>query len=149
MNKNIRNLIALTLVLAFCFCGCVKKGPKEYEYTTQRPYKTMVPTITYGCDLYTADLISIKKMSGMIYRGDAFGEIPDEETAVNTAVQALHEVYGNAFDGYEPLVVTFNERAGCWVVHGTPRDNRNTGVSFVCIRKNSGEVVMMLKNPKE
>jgi hypothetical protein len=51
------------------------------------------------------------------------------------------------FEGYEPLVVTFNERANCWIVHGTPKDNRNSGVSFVALRKVDGTVVMLRKNP--
>ena len=149
--KFFKKLLVITLVFALAcgFCGCEEKGAREYEFTTERPDKTIVPSVTYGCDLYTADLISLKKMGGIVYRGEAFGEIPDEETAVKAAVQAVYEVYGDAFDGYEPLVCTYNDRASCWIVHGTPQDNRNTGMSFVGIRKATGEVVMLLKNPKE
>lgn len=143
-------MLSLATLLLLGFCGCEKNhGPKEYEYTTEKASKTLIPSLTYGCDIYTADLPSLKKMSGVVYRGEDFGEIPDEKTAVEAAVAAVFQVYGNAFDGYEPLVVSFNDRAGCWLVHGTPQDNRNTGVTFVGIRKATGEVVMLLKNPKE
>lgn len=152
MRKFLKLLLCSVLVfsLACAICGCNKEtGPKDYEFTTERPTKTLMPTVTYGCDLYTADLPSLKKMGGVVYRGDAFGEIPDEETAVKAAVQAVYEIYGNAFDGYTPVVCSYNKRADCWIVHGTPRDNRNTGMTFVAIRKNTGEVVMLRKNPKD
>jgi len=152
MKKVLRNLLLFTIVfsLACAICGCgKKKGPKEYEFTTERQSKKMVPSVTYGCDLYTADLPSLGKMGSIVYRGEPFGEIPDAETAVKSAVAAVYEIYGNAFDGYEPLICTYNDRAGCWIVHGTPKDNRNTGMTFVGIRKNSGEVVMLRKNPKD
>lgn len=143
--------ILLCFIIAFsCFCGCEQQNkPKEYEFTTERPSKTLMPTVTYGCDIYTADLPSLKKMGGIMYRGNDFGVLEDEQAAVQAAIQAVYEVYGDAFDGYEPLVCTYNKRADCWIVHGTPRDNRNTGVSFVALRKTTGEVVMLLKNPKD
>lgn len=143
--------ILLCFIIAFsCICGCEQKNqPKVYEFTTEKPSKTLMPTVTYGCDIYTADLPSLKKMSGIMYRGDDFGDLKDEQAAVTAAVQAVYEVYGNAFDGYEPLICAYNKRADCWIVHGTPRDNRNTGVSFVALRKTTGEVVMLLKNPKD
>lgn len=150
MKKLFKTFLCLLLVFAFVLCGCNgEKGPKDYEFTTERPSKTLMPTVTYGCDIYTADLPSLKKMGGVMYRGEAFGEIPDEEAAVKAAVQAVYEVYGNSFDGYEPLVCTYNKRAECWLVHGTPQDNRNTGMTFVGIRKETGEVVMLRKNPKD
>ena len=143
-------LICCTITAFLPGCKEDKKIPKNFELTTERPSKTMVPTITYGCDLYTADLPSIKKMSGMIYRGKAFGEIDEENAALTAAVRVINDVYGEeVLEGYEPIVVTYNDRAGCWIIHGTPQDNRNTGVTFVAIRRESGEVVMLLKNEKD
>ncbi len=145
MKRFLKIFICIFAIL-LCLPGC-SKTKKEYEFTTQTP-KTMVPVVSPGySDLYTADLDSLKKMSGMIYKGESFGEITSEKDAVNAAVTAISDIYGDAFDGYEPLVVGFNERANCWIVHGTPKDNRNTGVSFVAIRKVDGTVVMIRKNP--
>ena len=150
MNKFLKTLLSVLLVCTFMLCGCSgEKGPEEYEFTTERPSTTLMPTVTYGCDLYTADLPSLKKMGGVMYRGEAFGELPDEASAVKAAVKAVYEVYGDAFEGYEPLVCTYNKRADSWIVHGMPQDNRNTGVSFVALRKKTGEVVMLRKNPKD
>ena len=151
MKKNTLKALVFVVVMAVAltFAGC-NEGKKEYAFTTQRPKETMMPTITYGCDIYTADLSSLKKMSGTVYNGGAFGEIKDEQTAVDCAVKALTDIYGKkALDGFLPLVVTFNDRAGCWIVHGTPKDNLNTGMSFAALRKATGEVVMVLKNPEK
>ena len=145
MKRILKNFICIFAVL-LCLFGCTETT-KEYEFTTEAP-KTMVPVVSPGySDLYTTDLDSLKKMSGMIYKGEAFGEISTEKDAVNAAVTAITDIYGDSFTGYEPLVVTFNERANCWIVHGTPKDNRNSGVSFVAIRKVDGSVVMIRKNP--
>ena len=145
MRKTFKLVAALFAVL-LCLGGCTQTK-KEYGFTTDTP-KTMVPVVSPGySDLYTADLDSLKKMSGMIYKGEPFGEILNEKDAVNAAVTAITDIYGDVFEGYEPLVVTFNERANCWIVHGTPKDNRNSGVSFVALRKVDGSVVMLRKNP--
>ena len=143
-------LITVAFALACGMCSCKKEtGPKEYEFTTERTQKKLMPSVTYGCDLYTADLPSLKKMSSVVYQGKPFGEISDEAAAVKVAVQAVYEIYGNSFDGYEPLICSYNKRASCWIVHGTPQDNRNTGMTFVAIREADGEVVMIRKNPKD
>ncbi len=147
-NKSKILCIILTLILVFSLSAC-KEEPKEYTYTTEKPSKTMVPVSSFGYnDLYSTDYDSLENMSGMIYKGDDFGEITNEEQAAKAATTVIFEIYGNAFDGYEPLVVTFNERANCWIVHGTPQDNRNSGVCFVALYKPTGKVVMVLKNKK-
>ena len=142
-------LLGICAALVFSLVSCDGKE-KEYDYTTEKAADFIIPTNSYGTDLYTADLPSLKKMSGMIYKGGDFGEIKDAEAASKAMVKVITDIYGKkALDGFEPLIVSENKRAGCWIIHGTPKDNLNTGVSFVAVRKDTGEIVMVLKNPDE
>ncbi|MDP4117748.1 MAG: NTF2 fold immunity protein [Bacillota bacterium] len=145
INAILSFLIVTLVMLNLSACNSYQK---KYSYTTKRPMDTCVPTATYGCDLYTANIKSIKKMSGTMYKGGDFGKLDSEKKAFNAAITVILDIYGKkALEGFEPFVVTENTRADCWIVHGTPKDNLNTGMSFVALRKSTGEVVMVLKNP--
>ena len=137
----------LVLVFSFSLVAC-EDTIKDYAVTNQRPHNTCIPNNTYGSDIYTADLPSLKKMSGMVYRGGNFQNLKELQSVAQAGAKVITYIYGKkAFDGFEPIVVTENERANCWIIHGTPKDNLNTGLSFVAIKKDTGEVVMVLKNP--
>ncbi len=148
--RNILKKAAAILVLGtmmFSLSAC-KDEKKEFAFTTERKDETMMPTVTYGCDLYTADLRSLKKMSGTIYKGGDFGKLDTAEKAFDAAIIVVSDIYGyEVLEGFEPYIVTENERAGCWIIHGSPKTNLHYGVSFVAIKKENGEVVMVLKNP--
>lgn len=111
----------------------------RYKESSEKTYTSYGGSI----DLYNADENDMKNETFVKYQR-SFGYVKDERTAVDIATIVFHEVYKDCNKKETPFIIKYNENAGAWVVHGTLPFLHLGGVGSIAIKKETGEVLLLM-----
>lgn len=73
-----------------------------------------------------------------------FGIVSDERCAEKIGIQVLDEIYSDCSKTESPFIVRYNKKADAWIVQGTLLPNTLGGVGSVAIKRNTGEILLIM-----
>ncbi|MFZ5986765.1 MAG: NTF2 fold immunity protein [Bacillota bacterium] len=147
-----KRVLLILLIIVGLLCSC-NQQPKQkgaiivvdedkqinYKVDTEKTYEPYVG----GVDIYNANENELRK-ENLVKYDKRFGEISDERTAVDVSTIVFNEIYEDCVEKEAPFMVKYNKNAKAWIVHGTLPPNMLGGVASIAIKKETGEILMLM-----
>lgn len=132
MRKVMNFIIILLVITLLLFTSCTNEYKKSNE-------DSFVPYFG-AIDVYNASRSELIDLDMCDY-SKTFGEVKDEQQAVQIAKTVVMDVYG---EDESPYVVKLNENANAWIVSGSNRLFQLGGVSTIAIDRETGDILMLI-----